>query len=336
MAITGPLEFSIEQRLERPIEDVFEAITDPVKLSAYFTSTASGPLQPGAEVQWAWPGGESEAIRVGEIIPPTLIQFVWRANAVRTPTSVTIELKAESEGLTRIVVRESGWKADADGLRSSYEHCAGWQRMLSGLRANLLHSIDLRRWPPGPGIRPVIETERLILRTFRLADAQDSVRICADREVAANTMTIPHPYTLRDARRWLAAQEASRDPSVFAIVLRQSDVMIGSIGLVPQHAHDRAELGYALAKPYWNMGYATEAARAVIAFGFGTMGLNRIYASHYGRNPASGRVMIKCGMKPEGVSRAHVKKWGTYEDCVLFAILKSEFESATRPANNPR
>jgi RimJ/RimL family protein N-acetyltransferase len=336
MAITEPLEFSIEQRLERPIEDVFEAIADPVKLSAYFTSTASGPLQPGAEVQWAWPGGESETIRVGEIAPPTRIRFQWPAHTVRTPTSVMIELEAESDGLTRIVIRESGWNADADGLRSSYEHCAGWQHMLSSLRAHLLHSVDLRRWPPEPGARPVLETERLILRTFRLTDAPDSVRICADREVAANTMTIPHPYTIRDARRWLASQEACRHPATFAIILRKSDVMIGSIGLVAQPAHDRAELGYALAKPYWNMGYATEAARAVISYGFGSMGLNRIYASHYGRNPASGRVMVKCGMKPEGVSRGHVKKWGTYEDCVQFAILKSEFESAPRPANNPR
>ena len=77
--------------------------------------------------------------------------------------------------------------------------------------------------------------------------------------------------------------------------------------------------------PYWKQGYCTEAARAVLRYGFETRGLNRIGARHLARNPASGRVMQKLGMHYEGTRRQHVLKWGVFEDIVLYAILKSEY-----------
>jgi ribosomal-protein-alanine N-acetyltransferase len=86
----------------------------------------------------------------------------------------------------------------------------------------------------------------------------------------------------------------------FAIVLRNDDMLIGAIGLVINQQHENAELGYWIGKPYWGNGYCTEAAKAVLHYGFTVLGLNRIYASHMSRNPASGRVMEKIGMKYEG------------------------------------
>ena len=93
----------------------------------------------------------------------------------------------------------------------------------------------------------------------------------------------------------------------------------------PEHA--RAELGYWIGKPYWRNGYATEAARAILQYGFGQLGLNRIHAGHFTRNPGSGRVMQKIGMTHEGHQPRHVKKWDRFEDLELYGILHSQYDS---------
>ena len=91
--------------------------------------------------------------------------------------------------------------------------------------------------------------------------------------------------------------------------------------------HDHAELGYWIGVPYWGAGYATEGARAVMQFGFETLSLNRIFASHFSRNPASGRVLQKIGMRYEGTLRRHLKKWDEYIDLECYGVLRSEFQS---------
>jgi RimJ/RimL family protein N-acetyltransferase len=101
--------------------------------------------------------------------------------------------------------------------------------------------------------------------------------------------------------------------------------LIGAMGIHISQSHNRAELGYWIGVPYWNQGYCTEAARAVLRYGFETLGLNRIQARHLARNPASGRVMIKIGMRHEGTMRQAVIKWEAYEDIKLYAILRSEY-----------
>ena len=88
-------------------------------------------------------------------------------------------------------------------------------------------------------------------------------------------------------------------------------------------------MGYWMGVPYWNHGYCSEAARALVAHGFQQMGLHRIYAFHFVRNPASGRVMQKAGMTYEGTLRQHVKKWERYEDLTAYGILRSESGEAT-------
>ena len=81
----------------------------------------------------------------------------------------------------------------------------------------------------------------------------------------------------------------------FAITLAPDDTVIGSIGLEIRHEHHLARLGYWLGVPYWNLGYATEAVKAVLAFGFSTPNLYRLYTPHRHDNPASGRVLQKAG-----------------------------------------
>ena len=84
-------------------------------------------------------------------------------------------------------------------------------------------------------------------------------------------MTIPHPYEEGMAEKWIAGQEvAGKDGKAItlAILLRSEESLIGGIGLKIDRQHDKAELGYWVGKPFWNRGYATEAARALLAYGF--------------------------------------------------------------------
>jgi RimJ/RimL family protein N-acetyltransferase len=100
------------------------------------------------------------------------------------------------------------------------------------------------------------------------------------------------------------------------------------MGLVIEGKFRRAELGYWIGRPYWGNGYCTEAGQAILEYGFQALNLNRIHAYHFKRNPASGRVMQKFGMKHEGTSPQHIMKWGVFEDVELYGILRSGWESA--------
>ncbi len=179
-----------------------------------------------------------------------------------------------------------------------------------------------------PRSQPTLETTRLILRPFTLADAPDVQRHVSDRDIAAMTLNIPHPYPESGAEQWISSLPAKYDAGQFAgfaIIDRESSALAGSISLTPEPAHGRAELGYWIAKPFWGRGYATEAARAMIAFGFESLGLNKIHAAVFIKNPASDRVIRKIGMKWEGRLREHDLKWGVHEDIDVYAILAKEW-----------
>ncbi|KKL20477.1 hypothetical protein LCGC14_2455040, partial [marine sediment metagenome] len=94
----------------------------------------------------------------------------------------------------------------------------------------------------------------------------------------------------------------------------------------------QAELGYWVGKPYWDQGFCTEAAYAVLRYAFREMGLVRVHAAHLWRNPSSGRVMQKIGMQHEGRRRQHTKKWDVLEDLELYGILRADWERRTTPS----
>jgi RimJ/RimL family protein N-acetyltransferase len=174
--------------------------------------------------------------------------------------------------------------------------------------------------------RPTLETDRLILRPFSLDDAPIVQELAGERDIADTTLNIPHPYEDGVAEAWIATHQESYERKGhlhFAIVLRSTDALIGAIGLTTNPEHESAEIGYWVGKPYWNCGYCTEAAKAVVAYGFDVLKLNRIYAHHFSRNPASGRVMQKIGMTHEGVMKQHIKKWGVFEDVEIYGLLRS-------------
>jgi ribosomal-protein-alanine N-acetyltransferase len=167
-----------------------------------------------------------------------------------------------------------------------------------------------------------LATERLLLRPFTLDDAPAVQRLASAYEIAENTLLIPHPYPEGAAAEWIAKPKPP-DNHVFAITL--SGEVIGAIGLEVQPEHDRGEIGYWIGLPYWNRGYATEAVRAVAGWGFESLRLHRIFAQHFTRNAASGRVMQKAGMRHEGSLRQHDKKWNAYLDVEVYGILDNEW-----------
>jgi RimJ/RimL family protein N-acetyltransferase len=172
-----------------------------------------------------------------------------------------------------------------------------------------------------------LQTERLTLRAYVLSDIPALVPLIGAREVAATTLRIPHPYTESDARDFIARvqEDLSNGGSLpLAIVVSESGALCGGVRLRIEPDHRRAELGYWIGVPYWGNGYATEAASAVVKYGFGTLGLHRIFANHFANNPASARVLTKIGMRHEGSLRAHVLKWGEFLDLEMYGLLASE------------
>jgi RimJ/RimL family protein N-acetyltransferase len=182
-----------------------------------------------------------------------------------------------------------------------------------------------------PALRPALETERLILRPFTLADAPRVQELAGDKAVASTTLLIPHPYEDGMAEEWIGGHQdkfEKNTETVFAITLKSEGLLIGAMSLHMNPHRENAELGYWIGKPYWNKGYATEAARAVLDYAFTTVRLHRVHASHLTRNPASGRVMRKIGMKHEGCRRQHVKKWDVFEDIEVYGVLRADFAAS--------
>ena len=173
-----------------------------------------------------------------------------------------------------------------------------------------------------------LRTARLLLRSLERGDIPAIVRLAGAREVAAMTTRIPHPYTEAEARSYLSqAEEEFRSGRwiIFAITHVAGGELCGSIGFTLAPEHRRAELGYWIGVPFWGKGFATEAATAVVAFGFNTLGLHRIHAHHFGGNSASRRVLEKIGMRHEGRFREHVHKWDRFIDLENYGLLASEF-----------
>jgi len=173
-----------------------------------------------------------------------------------------------------------------------------------------------------------LTTARLLLRSIASDDVPAITRLAAAREIAATTLRIPHPYRDEDAQTFLTAAEeeyaAGRSIS-FAAVLLSTGEVCGAIGLHKAEVHNHAELGYWIGVPYWGNGYATEAARAVIAFGFEDLLLHRIFAQVFAGNISSQRVLEKLGMRHEGRFRQHVRKWDRFIDVENYALLADDF-----------
>jgi [ribosomal protein S5]-alanine N-acetyltransferase len=171
---------------------------------------------------------------------------------------------------------------------------------------------------------PILETDRLLLRGFREADASDVQALAGRFEIADTTLTIPHPYEDGMAEEWIAQHKEAFEEgrgATFAITFKSDDSLVGAISLMGIEPGHQAELGYWIGVPYWGQGICTEAGRSTVAYAFSELGLARLHARHLSRNPSSGRVLQKIGFVHEGYRRWHVRKWGKREDVEEYGLL---------------
>ncbi len=175
---------------------------------------------------------------------------------------------------------------------------------------------------------PTLKSQRLILRPFKMSDAAAIAELANDKDIATNTENLPFPYYEHHAIDWIRAHQYMYDDDQMltqAITLAKKGTVIGAIGLEFTKSYHHAELGYWLGKPFWGMGYATEATKRIVHHGFMDLKLHRIHAFHLSQNPASGNVLKKLGMLHEGSMREHILKWGEYLNTEFYGILRSEY-----------
>ena len=176
---------------------------------------------------------------------------------------------------------------------------------------------------------PVIETERLILRKAVMRDAADIHRYAQDKEVARHVLWEAHK-SMADTRayvRYLLYQYRNGLPGSWVIVLKETNRVMGTIGYMSYSADNATvEVGYSLAREAWGKGLMTEALTAVVDESFRSLQLHRIEAMHFSDNPASGRVMEKCGMTHEGHMRERICCKGVFRDVEMWGIIRKDWE----------
>ena len=145
---------------------------------------------------------------------------------------------------------------------------------------------------------PLLVTERLVMRAPRAADIPQLVLLADNRHVAAMLARMPHPYGESEARAFLAMSQARQAGIVHSLTLAGTGTLVGCAGLT---GTDRGlELGYWIGEPYWRRGYATEAAHALVDLAFRSTSIQVLQASTRVINPASRRVIHKCGFQYAG------------------------------------
>lgn len=167
-----------------------------------------------------------------------------------------------------------------------------------------------------------IECGPCSLRPWHVNDLDSLVRNADDREVWLTLRDrFPHPYTIDAGRAWLAAASVEDPPTTLAIDV--GGEAVGGIGLVPGADVNRhtAELGYWLGRAWWNRGIATAAVSHFVPWAAETFGFVRLFAEVFETNPASMRVLEKCGFQREGLLRSHAHKDGRYLDQVVYGIV---------------
>jgi RimJ/RimL family protein N-acetyltransferase len=152
-------------------------------------------------------------------------------------------------------------------------------------------------------IVPVLATARLVLRAPRRSDVKAIAALANDRRIAANTARIPHPYGIEDAEQFIASVNKREGEACFVIMLECAPVGVCSVDL----REDGPEVGYWLGVPYWGRGFATEAVRALIDHAFGDLEHEALISGARVNNPASRRVLEKCGFQWTGVRLSRIR-----------------------------
>lgn len=164
--------------------------------------------------------------------------------------------------------------------------------------------LELDRETYREGSIPVLETERLVLRAPRLEDAKAVALLANDKRIAENTRRIPHPYSRADADDFISAVNVPGGEITY-LITKQNDAIIGACGISNQDGGP--DVGYWLGVKYWGQGYATEAVRALIDFAFTELDHDVLQAGARVTNPASRRILEKCGFQWTGVGLIRIR-----------------------------
>ena len=172
---------------------------------------------------------------------------------------------------------------------------------------------------------PVLETERLVLRAPRLEDAKAVATLANDRRIAENTARIPHPYRVADAEAFIPGLNVPGGETVF-LITDPDDTVLGACGVGAIDGQG-PELGYWLGVPFWGQGYATEAVRAVIDYAFTEFDYEFLNAGARVTNPASRRVLEKCGFQWTGVGLYRIRAIASSAPIDRFRLERRIWES---------
>jgi len=176
---------------------------------------------------------------------------------------------------------------------------------------------------------PTLITKRLTLRRIQLEDVPTLIKYANNKKISDQIFNIPFPYQEEDAIyrfNFILQGFKNKERYVFAITLKDDTELIGEVGLHLDKENNNAQFGYWIAEPFWGKGIATEALAAILKFGFEALALNKIYATHYPDNPASGKVMLSNGMIKEAELKEHYKIDGAYRTVVQYRLTKKEYE----------
>ncbi len=173
---------------------------------------------------------------------------------------------------------------------------------------------------------------RLRLRPLKLSDAAAIQKAASARIIADTMISLPHPYPPGEAERYIARQQSDQETGrslTFTIEQQGKELFCGLVELRDiDREHSQGELSFWLTVDAWGRGYMSDIVQEVVRYGLEGLNLNRLYAYHMKRNPASGRVLEKNGFKQEGLLRQRVRKWEQFEDVSLWAILREEWQDA--------
>ncbi|RWZ54727.1 N-acetyltransferase [Halobacillus fulvus] len=171
-----------------------------------------------------------------------------------------------------------------------------------------------------------LETDRLVLKPYDISQAGRVQQLAGEEDVARTTF-VPHPYPLETAKEWISSHKEwieSKQAYPLAMMRKEDGELVGTMTLRVSEKHQKGELAYWVGKPYWGQGYATEAAQKIVEFGFETLNLHRIWAGAFPENPASTRVMQKCGLVYEGTMKDDMYHWGKFRDIAIYGLVRNE------------
>lgn len=168
-----------------------------------------------------------------------------------------------------------------------------------------------------------MESERILLRPISLNDAEDMYEYTSDEET---TRFIYEQHKDLDQTKNLIANYFVKEPiGKYAIVLKESNKMIGAIEFRVHEWNKSGELGFTLNRHFWGKGYMTEAGKLILGLAFNVLGLERVFSEHEVKNSASGKVLIRLGLKCEGILRKNQMIKGVLVDSAYYSILKEEY-----------